>query len=264
MSRLWFAAITLFAMVVLSALLTQPLAQPAPRRCPGPGRMPRAAAEIRALRADAVAVRLMLGVGDAQPQAWDGKVTIDQGEIVALEGARFRAGDAVTGPDSWKARSAAAPKATAQAKAQAKAKVAGLSPAAKKAALAKTGRPATGGRGDGPDRPGEGPGDRDPDRQHRTRQGVDHAGRAGHRWGSAPPRRADRGAAGARACQRDRDPCPGRLPRSGLRRPGRGLGRLRRPRAAGPGGLAQPFRGTEELQELCPQRGRRPGEAGPL
>jgi len=133
MSRLWFAATTLVAMVVLSALLTQPLAQPVPAQAQvsGSGEDAPGGAEIRALRADAVAVRLMLGVGDAQPQAWDGKVTIDQGEIVALEGARFRAGDVVTGPDSWKARSAAAPKA------QAKAKLAGLSPAAKKAALAK-------------------------------------------------------------------------------------------------------------------------------
>jgi hypothetical protein len=107
MSRLWFAATTLFAMLALCALLTQPLAQQAPSSPPGTVD-DAAAPEIRALRADAVAVRLMLGVGDTEPQAWDGKVTIDQGEIVALEGARFRTGDAVTGPDSWKARSAAA------------------------------------------------------------------------------------------------------------------------------------------------------------
>ena len=37
MSRLWFAATTLFAMVALSALLTQPLAQPAPAPTPGSG-----------------------------------------------------------------------------------------------------------------------------------------------------------------------------------------------------------------------------------
>src|SRR6516225_5290632 len=109
MSRLGLAATALVAMLALCALLTQPLAQQAP--APPPASGDDAAGEIRTLRADAVAVRLMLGVGDSEPQPWDGKVTIDQGEIVALEGARFRAGDAVTGPDSWKARSTAVQKA---------------------------------------------------------------------------------------------------------------------------------------------------------
>src|SRR5262249_5420377 len=95
---------------------------------------------IRALRADAVGIRLMLGVGDAEPQAWDGKVTIDQGEIVALEGARFRAGDAVTGPDSWKARTTAATKAFAKGAANPAAKKGNFAPkggAGKKGGLAK-------------------------------------------------------------------------------------------------------------------------------
>ena len=123
MSRLWFAATTLFAMVALSALLTQPLAQQAPAPAPGPGEDASGAAEIRALRADAVAVRLMLGVGDAQPQAWDGKVTIDQGEIVALEGGSLsgrRCRDRprlVEGPQHRSAQGHAA-KAKAQAEGQ--------------------------------------------------------------------------------------------------------------------------------------------------
>ena len=274
MSRLWFAATTLFGMVALSAFLTQPLAQQAPARheTTGAGEDAPAAAEIRALRADVVAVRLTLGVDDAGPQAWDGTVTIDQGEIVALEGARFRAGDALTGPDSWKARSTATPKAAAKLKAAGEGKARRAQSSRQEGAPVKRGggswghgfQPGTSGHSDGADRPGEGSGDRHPDHRHRTGQGDDRNGRARHPWRSAPPRWADRGAAGARARHRDRDPRPGGLPRGGLRRPGRGLGRLRRARAAGPGGLAQPCRGTGELQELCPQRGWRPGEAGPL
>ena len=73
MSRLWFAATTLFGMVALSAFLTQPLAQQAPTTTTGAGEDAPAAAEIRTLRADVVAVRLTLGVDDAGPQAWDGR-----------------------------------------------------------------------------------------------------------------------------------------------------------------------------------------------
>ena len=140
MSRLWFAATTLFGMVALSAFLTQPLAQqaPAPTTTTGAGEDAPAAAEIRALRADVVAVRLTLGVDDAGPQAWDGTVTVDQGEIVALEGARFRAGDALTGPDSWKARSTATPKARSTATPKVEVKGA-VKPATRKGAPVKRG-----------------------------------------------------------------------------------------------------------------------------
>ena len=42
---------------------------------------------------DTVAVRLILGIGDAEPQDWSGRVTLDKGEIVDVEGVRFRDGD---------------------------------------------------------------------------------------------------------------------------------------------------------------------------
>src|SRR3982751_560252 len=50
-------------------------------------------------------VRLLLGVGDRQPQTWSGRVTVDKGEVVGVEGWRFRAGDSVTGKDAWEAKS---------------------------------------------------------------------------------------------------------------------------------------------------------------
>ena len=80
----------------------------------------------RPLDAEVVAVRLLLGVGDRQEQAWDGRVKIDRGEIVDIEGYRFRKGDQVTGRDGWEARShiirkVAAKKAAVLAKTQGKA-----------------------------------------------------------------------------------------------------------------------------------------------
>ena len=97
-----------------------------------------------------MAVRLMLGVGDAEPQAWDGKVTIDQGEIVALEGARFRARRCrdrprlVEGPQHRSAQGHGPGQGPGEGQ-----RHAGLSPAAKKAALAKRAAQQPGGRGDG-------------------------------------------------------------------------------------------------------------------
>src|SRR5215216_1590903 len=52
-----------------------------------------------------VSVRVLLGVGDPQERTWGGKATLDQGEIVGLEGWRFRQGDRVTGPGSWESSS---------------------------------------------------------------------------------------------------------------------------------------------------------------
>src|SRR4051812_47513886 len=101
MHKLMFAGATVLGLIGLSAVLAQPL----PREAPDAGGDAPRPAEIRSLRGDARAVRLLLGVGDAQPRARDGKVALDRGEIVGLEGWRFRAGDVVTGPDSWKARS---------------------------------------------------------------------------------------------------------------------------------------------------------------
>jgi hypothetical protein len=61
----------------------------------------------RSLRLDpeVFTLRLLLGVGDRQTQTWSGRVGLDQGEIVGVEGYRFRIGDRVTGRDSWEARS---------------------------------------------------------------------------------------------------------------------------------------------------------------
>ena len=59
----------------------------------------------RSLETTGSAVRILLGVGDEEPMTWDGKVSLDQGEILGVEGWRFREGDGVAGPDSWKARS---------------------------------------------------------------------------------------------------------------------------------------------------------------
>jgi hypothetical protein len=79
-----------------------------------------------------VAIRLVMGFGDTSPRDWSGSVRVDRGEVVAIEGVRFRAGDLVTGKNSWKAasrriRAAAAAKqalSKAFAKARANAKVA--------------------------------------------------------------------------------------------------------------------------------------------
>ncbi len=59
----------------------------------------------RPLDPQAVAVRLLLGVGDRQEQAWGGRVETDKGEVVGVEGWRFRDGDRVSGANSWEARS---------------------------------------------------------------------------------------------------------------------------------------------------------------
>ena len=84
-----------------------------------------APAEIRRPLADgAASVRLRLGVGDAGTRPWDGRVALDRGEVLAVEPDRFRPGDEVTGPDSWRARSMVVRKAStkvAAKKAQAKA-----------------------------------------------------------------------------------------------------------------------------------------------
>jgi hypothetical protein len=60
-------------------------------------------------------VRLLLGVGDQAVRSWNGRVALDRGEVVSVEGYRFRKGDLVTGRDSWEAKShsirKAAPKA---------------------------------------------------------------------------------------------------------------------------------------------------------
>ena len=68
----------------------------------------------RPLDPSVVAVRLLLGIGDDTPEDWSGRVAVDKGEIVAIEGVRFRDGDLVAGRDSWKTRSRLIRKAAAQ------------------------------------------------------------------------------------------------------------------------------------------------------
>ncbi len=66
----------------------------------------------RALDPAVTTIRLVLGAGDVDPEMWDGRVSIDRGEVLGVEGSRFREGDLVTGRDSWKARSLTIRKAT--------------------------------------------------------------------------------------------------------------------------------------------------------
>ncbi len=83
----------------------------------------------RPLDPSVVAVRLLLGIGDDTPEDWSGRVSVDKGEVVAVEGVRFRDGDLLDGRDSWKAKSrlvrkAAAKKAAAKKAARIAAKIA--------------------------------------------------------------------------------------------------------------------------------------------
>src|SRR4051794_30270857 len=59
----------------------------------------------RVLEPKAVAGRGLLGVGDRQEQTWGGKAALDKGEIVGIDGWRFRQGDRITGPGSWESGS---------------------------------------------------------------------------------------------------------------------------------------------------------------
>ena len=111
-SRTLGAGVSFLALLAASAV-------PAQREGPGAG--------PAALDPDAFEIRLLLGVNDDRPVAWNGRVSVDQGEVLGVEGYRFRDGDAVDGRDAWKAssrfiRRAAAKKAQAKAKAVAKAK----------------------------------------------------------------------------------------------------------------------------------------------
>ncbi len=73
-----------------------------------------------ALDPSVTSVRILLGVGDEAPRPWNGRVKVDRGEVVGVEGWRFRKGDLATGRDSWEAsshtiRTAAAKKAAGAA-----------------------------------------------------------------------------------------------------------------------------------------------------
>ena len=135
-NRLIAVALSLLALLGVSVSLAQ---------------RPAADGAARPLDPDTVAVRLILGIGDEAPQDWSGRLALDKGEIVDIEGLRFRDGDLVIGRDSWKAssrliRKPATPKkaaAKAKAKAKAKARQAGSTPrrSAGRARTAPTSRP---------------------------------------------------------------------------------------------------------------------------
>jgi hypothetical protein len=63
------------------------------------------AAQSRTLDPKAFGVRLLLGVTDTEVRSWSGKVSIDRGEILSVEGGRFREGDRAVDGESWQARS---------------------------------------------------------------------------------------------------------------------------------------------------------------
>ncbi len=88
------------------------------------------ASTSQALDPDVTVVRLLLGIGDAQTRTWSGKVRLDQGEVLGVEGYRFRKGDKVVGRDAWEAQSRLirkAPPKKAVMKAQAPQKASGPS-----------------------------------------------------------------------------------------------------------------------------------------
>ncbi len=82
----------------------------------------------RPLDPQAFSLRLLLGVGGQEAQSWNGRVRLDKGELVDIEGWRFRQDDRVVGLDGWEARTrpavknAAAKKANVNKKAVAKKK----------------------------------------------------------------------------------------------------------------------------------------------
>ncbi len=51
----------------------------------------------------ATAFRILLGVGDRQPTAWDGSVTAMPGKVASIQGWRFAAQDSTDSHSSWKA-----------------------------------------------------------------------------------------------------------------------------------------------------------------
>lgn len=105
MNRSVTLALSLAAIVGATALAQRPGGpEPSPRQAPGQ----------RALNISQQTVRLTLGLGDAGTKPWGGRVSLDEGELIAVEGQRFREGDATVGRDSWKARSLPIRKAVAK------------------------------------------------------------------------------------------------------------------------------------------------------
>ena len=70
-----------------------------------------AAANAACRCAAAVTTRTISSPGVSRPKRWrtvtpwSGRVKVDRGEVVGVEGARFRRGDRARGPDSWEASS---------------------------------------------------------------------------------------------------------------------------------------------------------------
>ena len=58
----------------------------------------------RRLDPDTVSVQLLLGVGDRESRPWGGRVKVDRGEVLGVEGYRFHKNDLATGRDSWQAK----------------------------------------------------------------------------------------------------------------------------------------------------------------
>lgn len=73
----------------------------------------------RRLDPDVVSIRLQLGVGDQAKRPWSGRASLDRGEVVGVEGGRFRQGDRVNGRDSWVVQSHTIRKVAAKKKANA-------------------------------------------------------------------------------------------------------------------------------------------------
>ncbi|MGE3819661.1 MAG: hypothetical protein AB7I30_09515, partial [Isosphaeraceae bacterium] len=116
-------AFSLATVVGVTAALAQKPIEPTESRRGKPG--------ARALNDGQRTIRLTLGVGDGSSNPWSGRVTLSEGSLVAVEGQRFREGDATVGDDGWKARSLPIRKAAAK------------KAAAKKASTAPTTGPGT-------------------------------------------------------------------------------------------------------------------------
>ena len=52
---------------------------------------------VRVLEPDTIAVRLLLGLKDEKAQPWNGRVTVDRGEVGGVDGWRFRQSGKITG-----------------------------------------------------------------------------------------------------------------------------------------------------------------------
>ena len=178
-----------------------------------------------------------------------GRVQVNRGEVVGVEGARFRRGDRVTGADSWEAKSLMIRKVAAKKKAAAKKESSGPStfgPAITPNGVLVTLRAPA-----------------DATLRVETGQGGLRrpARRPGRRLDPPIPRREGRRPAGPAGRRPGRRPRPGGLPR----RLGRGrrdrLGRLRRPLAARARLLGGDHRAAQGLREVRPRGGRRPDQA---